>query len=142
MGSIGDRLREERERLGASQSDFAEAAGTTRKSQFNYETNERRPDADYLAAAALKGADVQYIVTGHRSDTALTADERELIALFRAAPLAVKVAAIGALSANQVSAAREGAQQIFKGSVGQSVQGNITHHEPVTFNVGQRAKKK
>ena len=140
MGSIGDRLREERERLGVSQSDFAEAAGTTRKSQFNYETNERRPDADYLAAAALKGADVQYIVTGHRSDTALTADERELIALFRAAPLSVKVAAIGALSANQ--SPQGGARQVFHGGVGQAVEGNITNHEGVTFNVGQRAKKK
>ena len=142
MSSIGDRLREERERLGMNQSDFAEAAGTTRKSQFNYETNERRPDAEYLAAAAVKGADVQYIVTGHRSDTALTADEREVIALFRAAPLTVKMAAIGALSANQAPSAQGLARQVFQGAVGQAVQGNITNREAVTFNVGQRAKKK
>jgi len=67
MSSIGDRLREERDALGMNQSDFAAAAGTTRKSQFNYETDARRPDADYLAAIASLGTDVLYILTGKRS---------------------------------------------------------------------------
>ena len=67
MGSIGSRLREERERLGLNQSDFAVAAGTTRKSQFNYETDARRPDADYLASIAGAGVDVLYVLTGQRS---------------------------------------------------------------------------
>lgn len=44
-----------------------------------------------------RGADIQYVVTGNRSDMALTPDERELLALFRAASLVGKAAAIGAL---------------------------------------------
>ncbi|WP_295377221.1 helix-turn-helix transcriptional regulator [uncultured Pseudacidovorax sp.] len=66
MGSIGDRLREERERLGLSQSEFAAKAGTTRKTQFNYETDARRPDADYLAALLGAGVDVLYVLSGQR----------------------------------------------------------------------------
>ena len=73
MSSIGDRLRKERDRLDMNQSDFASAAGTTRKTQFNYESDNRRPDADYLAAIAAIGADVLYILTGHRGKAAATA---------------------------------------------------------------------
>ncbi len=67
MGSIGSRLRDERERLELNQSDFAVVAGTTRKSQFNYESDARRPDADYLAAIAAAGVDVLFVLTGQRS---------------------------------------------------------------------------
>lgn len=97
----GERLREERERLGLTQSQMGELAGVTKKSQINYEKGERHPDSVYLAAIAAAGADVLYILTGQRNPAApahrLTPDEQELLALFRAAPLAVKAAAIGAL---------------------------------------------
>jgi len=85
MGSIGERLRAERERLRLNQSDFAEAAGTTRKSQFNYETDERRPDADYLAAAAGLGVDVLFVLTGVRdgANPGLDAAERVLLDSYR-----------------------------------------------------------
>lgn len=66
--SIGERLREERERLGLSQTAFGELAGVGRKSQFNYEENERSPDADYLSAIASAGADALYILTGMRGE--------------------------------------------------------------------------
>jgi transcriptional regulator with XRE-family HTH domain len=64
---IGKRLREERERLGFNQIDFAGIAGTIRGTQYNYESGKRSPDALYLAAIAAAGADVNYILTGHRA---------------------------------------------------------------------------
>ncbi len=84
MGSIGDRLREERERLGLSQSEFAAKAGTTRKTQFNYETDARRPDADYLAALLGAGVDVLYVLSGQRlgevaASRALRPDQEALL---------------------------------------------------------------
>jgi transcriptional regulator with XRE-family HTH domain len=95
--TIGERLRAERERLGLSQQEFSAVGGVHLKSQGNYEHGKRgAPDADYLAAIDEAGADVLYILTGRRG-TALTPDERELLRLFRAAPLAVKASAIGAL---------------------------------------------
>ena len=66
--TIGSRLKEERERLGISQGKFCTLGGVTRKTQGNYESDIRRPDADYLAAIAKAGADVLYIVTGHRTN--------------------------------------------------------------------------
>lgn len=79
---IGDRLKEERERLGLSQTDFAAIAGASKNSQYNYEKGERSPDAIYLAAAAQQGVDVLYVVTGERKPQAadsITAEDSQLI---------------------------------------------------------------
>lgn len=104
MSSIGCRLKKERERLSPNQTDFAERAGTTRKSQFNYETDARRPDADYLAAIAVLGADVLYILTGQRSQpvapqSLLNAGDRVLLDNFHAAPAQVQAGVKTALGA-------------------------------------------
>ncbi len=97
MSSIGERLREERDRLGFNQTAFGAIGGVQKQAQLKYEKGDRMPDAAYLEAVAKAGADVLYVITGQRSSTALSADEEELLVRFRAAPLAVKAAAIGAL---------------------------------------------
>ncbi|WP_227564061.1 XRE family transcriptional regulator [Acinetobacter bereziniae] len=66
--SIGQRLREERERLGFTQPSFAELANTTKKSQIDYEKDVTQPKANYLALIADAGADIAYIITGKRSE--------------------------------------------------------------------------
>lgn len=63
---IGDRLKQERERLGLNQTDFSAKAGASKNTQYNYEKGERSPDANYLAAAAALGVDVLFVVTGER----------------------------------------------------------------------------
>jgi transcriptional regulator with XRE-family HTH domain len=65
--SIGLRLKEEREKLEMNQTDFGAVAGVTKRAQINYESDRRSPDANYLAAIATLGVDVQYVVTGFRS---------------------------------------------------------------------------
>ena len=83
---IGDRLKEERQRLGLNQSDFAALAGVAKNSQLNYEKGERSPDAEYLAAIAEKGVDVLYVVAGRRTPAAADAiseAEADLIEHFR-----------------------------------------------------------
>lgn len=97
--SSGERLREERLRLGLSQAALGEIGGVRKQAQLNYEKGERNPDISYLSEIAKFGVDIQYIVTGVRSAEALNADEKELIRHFRNAPLAVKAAALAALSA-------------------------------------------
>lgn len=64
MATIGDRLRQERQRLKLSQDAFGDAAGVGKHSQIRYEKGERSPDGDYLAAIAGMGADVLFIITG------------------------------------------------------------------------------
>lgn len=88
MPEICDRLREEREALGLSQQALAERCGITARSQRNYESGERLPDAGYLAAIAAAGADVLYILTGQRSQPVppaqeLPRQEQEWLALYR-----------------------------------------------------------
>lgn len=62
------RLREERQRLGMSQTDFGAHGGVKKVAQIHYEQDERRPDVDYLVGVAEAGADVLYIVTGERRE--------------------------------------------------------------------------
>ena len=66
MKTIGERLREERQRLGLNQPDFGARGGIKKVAQIHYEQGERSPDAEYLAGVAAAGADVLYIVTGER----------------------------------------------------------------------------
>lgn len=96
---IGMRLREERERLGLSQPAMGEIGGVKKLTQLNYEKGERSPDATYLSAISKFGADIQFIVTGIRSAETLNTDEQELLSHFRKASLAVKAAALAALTA-------------------------------------------
>lgn len=64
MSGIGYRLRKERERLGLSQRAFGEIGGVEANAQGKYESGDRAPKADYLAAVAAKGVDVLYVLTG------------------------------------------------------------------------------
>lgn len=65
--SFGERLREERVKLGLNQSAFGTLAGVTKKTQMLYESGERAPDALYLTAIEEAGADVLYILSGKRN---------------------------------------------------------------------------
>lgn len=67
MNTIGDRLREERERLGYSQVRFAEIGGVQRRAQVRYEADERSPDGRYFEELAKYGVDVGYVITGRSS---------------------------------------------------------------------------
>lgn len=64
---ISERLREERLRLNLTQAALAEAAGTTKKTQINWEQGVSLPSADALAAYQAAGVDVLYVLTGTRS---------------------------------------------------------------------------
>lgn len=94
MESIGQRLREVREAMGMSQTEFSEVAaasgvpGATRQSQAKYEKGLAAPSAPYLAAVAAAGGDVLYILTGSHDSNAQKLDpsERVLLDSYRACP--------------------------------------------------------
>ncbi|TDB58189.1 MULTISPECIES: helix-turn-helix domain-containing protein [Photorhabdus] len=71
--SLGERLKKERERLGFSQSDFAEMVGASRKSQIRWEKDESAPGADAISLWAKAGLDVLYLITGQVQKSASTA---------------------------------------------------------------------
>ena len=95
---VGERLKEERERLGLNQTDFAALAQATRKALFNWETGTAAPNAIALAAWAAVGLDVLYVVTGQRTGgasapppaRAVSEGDRVLLDNFHAAPAQVQ----------------------------------------------------
>jgi len=64
---ICDTIKIERERLGFTQEQFANLCGVSRRSQANYESGTRAPDADYLIAASQVGCDLEFLFNGVRS---------------------------------------------------------------------------
>lgn len=68
--SIGERLREERERIGLSQTALAQIGGVGKTTQIKYEKGASSPDSSYLSAVSDEGVDVFYVLKGQRSGTA------------------------------------------------------------------------
>lgn len=135
--SIGERLKEERDRLGFNQADFASLAAASRRSQIDWEKDVATPNAKNLAAIAKVGADIQYIVTGTRSAQALSQDEQELVGLWRAASLAGKAAAHAALTAGSTPP-KSKTKQVVHGSVGQQAAGDVINQQGVNIEIGAK----
>ena len=83
MTHFGERLKEERLRVGMSQIQLAQAIGMSQSTQTLYETGKRNPDMAYLTAVQDLGLDVAYIVTGGFVECDIPKDEQEFLAVFR-----------------------------------------------------------
>lgn len=83
MSNFGERLRQERKRLGLTQDELAEQGGVKKGAQFNYENGVRNPDTEYLIAIAAIGIDTQYLLHGEPSNENLSDDESELLFGYR-----------------------------------------------------------
>jgi transcriptional regulator with XRE-family HTH domain len=62
------RLRNERKRLGRSQSELAAAGGVAKPTLIGYEQGVRKPDIEFLAGVIGVGVDVHYLITGTRGN--------------------------------------------------------------------------
>jgi len=121
--TIGERLKEERERLDFTQPAFAGLAETTKKSQIDYEKDLTQPKAGYLAAIAKVGADVQYIVTGERRGSGLgeaavhqaVIDAVDLLSLDKKVDASQLAKAVVKLCAKSGAASTTPPQQHFEG---------------------------
>ncbi|CAM4041630.1 Helix-turn-helix domain protein [compost metagenome] len=95
MNGIGSRIREERERLGLTQRAFGDIGGVEPNAQGKYESGERTPKADYLAAVAARGVDALYVLSGVHTPvehSSLSAEEEQLLGSFRLLQAADQVA--------------------------------------------------
>lgn len=70
---VGERIAEERKRLGLSQHAFADRVGVSLSSQKRYEKGDRAPDTGYLEGLKKQGIDVRYVVSGERPRATQTA---------------------------------------------------------------------
>ena len=107
---VGNRLREERERLGLSQAEAGGFAGVSREMWGRYERG-ALPGGDVFVLLGSSPFDVLYILTGQRSQVVapqalLPPDERILLDNYRAAPPGVQAGVkttLGAFAAEPVS---------------------------------------
>lgn len=67
-GSIGERLKAVRARLGKSQEEMAAAAGIPIDTYRKYENDSRTPGGDALGGLGIMGVDLTWLLTGHGSD--------------------------------------------------------------------------
>ncbi|MFZ4219735.1 helix-turn-helix domain-containing protein [Enterobacter ludwigii] len=82
---IGERLREERERLGFTQSDFSKAGGVAFRTYCDYEAGKSEPKASTLSLLGGVGVDVLYVVTGQRTPlVSINNEEQKLVENYRA----------------------------------------------------------
>lgn len=81
--SYGERLKEERSRLGFSQKVLAEKAEIAYNTYSNYELGKRSPDADTLIKLWYLGIDIFYLLTNQKSVVAENYEERALLKMFR-----------------------------------------------------------
>lgn len=133
---LGERLREERKRLGLTQEQVATAGGVRKQAQLKYEKGETTPDAEYLAAAALIGIDVLYVLTGTAAP--LQAEEGELLAAYRRCSPELRAAALRMLGVAAISSSA--GPTIAGGEQGQVVMGNQTNEGQTTINVGGKKR--
>lgn len=92
---IGDRLREERVRLGLTQLEIAEQIGIRREMWSRYERGDAAPGGDALAGFVAIGGDAQYVLGGGRSSSALAKEEEELLEGFRGLDIRGKARVLG-----------------------------------------------
>ena len=95
------RLKEERLRLGLSQDEAAVLCGVSREMWGKYERGTGDPASSKLIAFCNAGADVSFLFTGIRTISTLDDNERLLLNSYRAAPDALKNAAVGVLLSAQ-----------------------------------------
>ena len=94
------RFKSERKRLLLKQAEAAALCGISRETWGKYERGTMVPGGDVLLSFAQSGANIQYILTGEDSGEILLASEEiDLINHYRKAPIAIKVAALAALTA-------------------------------------------
>lgn len=147
--TLGDRLREERERLKLSQPNFAAIAGTTKQTLFSWESGKTAPDGFLLAAFAAAGVDVLYVVTGQRSQGAaevdlLPADERVLVDAYRRCNADAKrnlIQTAALLSAGMPSASSPAPSKMVNKAAGSVMVGQQTGGENKVTNKGKKARE-
>lgn len=82
---FGQRLKEERKRVGFTQPQLGEVVSLTKRTVIDWEKDKSSPTAIQLAAMAKNGFDVSYLITGIRTQPVeLPSDEALLLDSYRA----------------------------------------------------------
>lgn len=134
---IGQRLKEERERLGFSQSAFAAIGGASKGAQITWEKGTATPNAEFLQEVARVGVDVLYVVTGRRNLAEMAPEEELVLSGYRKLDARGRAGVLALISGMQAPA---GASIRVGGDVGQYFEGDQTG--PVSIDMSKGKKKR
>ena len=135
--SFGDRLEEERSRLGLKKGQMAEAGNVAPSTYTSYLQGDRIPDLNALVAWAGAGVDPLYVALGRRMPDLLAPEEEMILSGYRrldARGRAGVLALIGGMQAPASTSIRVG------GNVGQYFEGDQTG--PVSIDMSKGKKKR
>lgn len=96
---LGQRLRAERKRIGATQATLAAMGGIKRNALFKYEKGENSPTVEFLYRLAENGLDAAYVLTGRRIENSLRPNEQILLGYFNKLTPNNQQVAIGQMAA-------------------------------------------
>jgi transcriptional regulator with XRE-family HTH domain len=121
MSSIGERLKEERERLGLTLVAFAELSGSKKNTVIDWQKDASSPPLAKLSALEKIGLDIIYIITGNRQELpeSIPADEQLLLDTYRSLPIAKRREMLASLLTGDTPKASK-----VKGGKGGVIQGN------------------
>lgn len=99
MSHWSHRLKTLRELAQLRPDEMADLGGISVATQYNYERGTHKPDFAYLQRLHNAGLDVLYLFAGHRTRSALSTDEQQLLHVWHRAPPAIRHAAMTVLLA-------------------------------------------
>lgn len=121
--SVGNRLKEERKRLGLTQEAIGLACGVAKRTQILFEQDAHVPGGAYFAAADELGMDVAYVLVGRRDR--LSEPDADLLDAWRAASPSARIAAMAALTGAAPAAAGSSPRTMFQNAtIGQQISGD------------------
>ncbi|HGM5959009.1 TPA: helix-turn-helix domain-containing protein [Stenotrophomonas maltophilia] len=122
--SVGNRLKEERKRLGLTQEAIGLACGVAKRTQILFEQDAHVPGGAYFAAADELGMDVTYVLVGRRDR--LTEADADLLDTWRNASAPARAAALVALGGISPAVAAPAPRTTFENtSIGQQISGDV-----------------
>ncbi|SPR99533.1 helix-turn-helix domain-containing protein [Cupriavidus taiwanensis] len=138
IAGVGDRLEEERGRLGFKKGEMAQAGNVSASAYGNYLRGERMPDVAALAAWASAGVDPLYVTIGRRMPTLLTPEEEFVLGGYRKLDERGRAGVLALIGGMQPAASTD--VQI-KGDVSQVVHGGMKVTTPMNFTINKKSRK-
>lgn len=135
--NFGDRLEEERSRLGLKKGQMAEAGNVAPSTYTSYLQGDRVPDLNALVAWAEAGVDPLYVALGRRMPDLLAPEEEMILSGYRrldARGRAGVLGLIGGMQAPTATSIRVG------GDVGQYFEGDQTGSVSIDMSKGKKKR--
>lgn len=121
--SVGNRLKEERKRLGLTQEAMAAACGVAKRTQILFEQDAHLPGGAYFVEADKLGLDVTYLLVGRRER--ITEADAELLQIWREATPHARGAAMESLYGNAKEAGAAPRTNFPNATIGQQISGDV-----------------